>query len=177
MGISQRKIIIVSVALTAVAAVVGWIVWQMRPSVVLAKRHAALIDGIERRSPARISRLVAKGYSDRWGFSCEDLVATMIDGGSQFLVLTVETEDLATAIDGRRAEISFRMLLGGTPVGPAGGGVLRQINQLGSPFVFTWEKQSFLPSSWRLVRVENAALPDDLYGYEPGDLKRAIRGE
>jgi hypothetical protein len=54
---------------------------------------------------------------------------------------------------------------------------MRQLNRLEEPFVFTWQKKSFLPASWRLVRVENPSLPDDLYGYRPGDIGRAMRGE
>ncbi len=163
----------------AAVFVVGtvFVVSQMRSSVVLAKRQASLLDGIERRSPPRIQRLVAESYSDRWDFDREDLVLTMVDAGSQFLALVVTPEEQRIEIEGRRAVVTTRLVVGGNPVGPGGHEVVRQINRLKEPFVFTWEKQSFLPSSWRLVSVDNAALPDELYGYEPGDIRRAMRGE
>ncbi|HQZ27040.1 MAG TPA: hypothetical protein PK648_02735, partial [Verrucomicrobiales bacterium] len=76
-----------------------------------------------------------------------------------------------------RVTVTAKLMISGKPVGPAGLEVTRQVNLLKEPFVFTWEKQSFLPNSWRLVRVDNPALPDDLYGYEPGDIRRAMKGE
>ena len=84
---------------------------------------------------------------------------------------------LQLSLAGDRATITARLVIGGRPVGPAGQEVMQQINRLEEPFVFTWERKSFLPGSWRLVRVDNAALPGDLHGYEPGDFRRAMRGE
>jgi hypothetical protein len=150
---------------------------QLRPSVTLAKKQASLLDGIERRSPPRIQRLVADDYEDRWGFQGDDLAVTMVDAGGQFLALVVTPEDERVEIDGSRATITTRLVISGKPVGPAGQEVMKQINRLEEPFVFTWEKKSFLPGSWRLIRVDNAALPEDLHGYEPGDFGRAMRGE
>lgn len=153
------------------------IVLQSRPSVVVPKRQAALLEGIERRSAARIRRLVAEGYSDRWEFTREDLVETMLDAGASFLSLMVTAEDQTLAFEEGRAVVAVRLSLGGNAVGPGGQEVMRLVNRLDEPFVFTWEKQSFLPSSWRLVRIDNAALPGELYGYEPGDLRRMMRGD
>ncbi len=176
-GSAHRGILLPLAAILAAALAAGFVALQSRPSVVLAKRQASLFDGIERRSPPRIRRLVAERYSDRWEFDRDDLVLTMVDAGSQFLALVVTPEEQRTEIDGRTATVSARLVVGGNPVGPVGNEVLRQVNRLDEPFVFTWEKESFLPSSWRLVKVDNAALPDGLYGYEPGDIRRAMRGE
>ena len=183
MRVSQRKFVggrtpwLVIAGLAGVLLLVLFTALQLRPTVALAKRQASLLDGIERRSPPRIQRLVADDYTDRWGFTREDIVATMVDAGGQFLALVVTPEATTTRIDDQRAEITMRLVISGKPVGPAANEVTRQINQLKEPFVFTWEKKSFLPSSWRLVRVENPGLPDELYGYEPGDIGRAMREE
>jgi hypothetical protein len=151
---------------------------QMRPSSQIEKRQASLIEGIERRSPARIQRLLSKNYEDRWGFTSEQIAESMVDAGSQFMALVVTPEDQSIVFgEGGEATVKARLILSGKPVGPVGNEVTRQINQLKEPFVFVWKKQSFLPSSWRLVSVDNAALPDDLYGYEPGDIRRAMQGE
>lgn len=164
-------------SLAAVAALVIVVVLQSRASVVVPKRQAALLEGIERRSPARIRRLVAEGYTDRWEFTREDLVETMLDGGASFLTLVVTAEDNTLVFEEGRAVVTQRLTLGGNAAGPAGQEVMRLVNRLGEPFVFTWEKQSFLASSWRLVEVDNPDLPQELYGYEPGDLRRMMRGE
>lgn len=164
-------------AVAIVVALLASLVWQLRPPVVLAKRQAALLSGIERRSPARIQRLVAGDYEDRWGFTREDIVTTMVDAGGQFLTLVVTPEEVEWEIEGDRAVGTMRLVVGGKAVGPAAQEVMRRINQLDTPFVFTWRKQSFLPSNWKLVRVDNASLPDELYGYRPGDIGRTLRGE
>jgi len=170
-----RWILIASIgALLVVATIVAL---QWRPTTVIAKRQASLIEGIERRSPARIQRLLSPDYRDRWEFTREDLVETMVDAGSQFLALVVTPENQSIVIEEGRATVTAKLIISGKPVGPAGIEVTRQINQLKEPFVFTWEKKGFLPSSWRLVKVDNADLPAELYGYEPGDIRRAMKGE
>jgi hypothetical protein len=150
---------------------------QMRATVVLEKRQAALFDGIERRNPGRIQRLVAEDYTDRWGFSRKEIVTSLVDVGSQFLTLVVKPEDGHLEIGDGTATFTTKLTIGGKPLGPVGQEATRQLNQLKQPFVFTWEKKSFLPASWKLIRVENPALPDDLFGYRPGDIGRAMRGE
>lgn len=172
-----RAFLVVLAGLAGLVILTALVGLQLRPSVTLAKRQAGLLDGIERRSPGRIQRLAAENYQDRWGFSGKDLAAAMVDAGGQFLALVVTPEDESVEIEGSRAVITVRLRLGGKPVGPVGQEVMRRINQLEHPFVFTWERQSFLPGSWRLVNVDQADLPDDLYGYEPGDFGRALRGE
>ena len=169
---------IVIAAISSLLLVVVLVAFQMRPSAQISKRQASLIEGIERRSPPRIQRLLAKDYGDRWGFTSEQIVESMVDAGSQFMALVVTPVNQSVVFgEGGEATVSARVILGGKPVGPVGNEVTRQINQLKEPFVFVWKKQSFLPSSWRLVRVDNVALPDDLYGYEPGDIRRAMQGE
>jgi hypothetical protein len=151
---------------------------QMRPSRQVGKRQAALVEGIEGRSPARIQRLLSEAYADRWGFTGEKIVGTIVDAGSQFMALVVTSGDQSIVFgEEGEATVTARLLLSGKPLGPIGNEVTRQINQLKEPFVFVWKKEGVLPSSWRLVSIDNAALPDDLYGYEPGDIRRAMQGE
>jgi hypothetical protein len=169
---------IIIAAISSLLLVVVLVAFEMRPSAQISKRQASLIEGIERRSPPRIQRLLAKDYGDRWGFTSEQIVESMVDAGSQFMALVVTPVNQSVVFgEGGEATVSARVILSGKPVGPVGNEVTRQINQLKEPFVFVWKKQSFLPSSWRLVRVDNAALPDDLYGYDPGDIRRAMQGE
>ncbi len=165
-------------AIGGLLLVVGLVALQMRPARQIAKRQAALIEGIERRSPARIQRLLSRDYEDRWGFTAEQIVESMVDAGSQFMALVVTPEEEVIRFDETGgATVSTRLTLSGKPVGPVGHEVTRRVNQLEEPFFFEWRKENFLPSSWRLVRVENVALPDHLYGYEPGDIRRAMQGD
>ncbi len=91
----------------------------------------------------------------------------MVDVGSQFLTLVVTPGEERLEVGDGVATFTTKLTLGGKPLGPAGQEAMRQLNRLEEPFVFTWEKKSFLPASWRLVRVDNPSLPDDLYGYRP----------
>lgn len=176
MSISQRKFLIVGCGLL-VLFLLGLALWNARPSAMLQRRQAALLEGVEKASPGRIQRLVADNYKDRWGFGREDLVTSIVDGGSQFLVLEITVENSELTFEGSRASYQAKLSFEGKPIGPAGIEVMRHLNSLKDSFTFVWEKKSFLPSSWRLVEVRQPGLPEDLHGYRPGDIGRAIRGE
>lgn len=168
---------IVLAALVIVVFLGTLVVIQSRPGTAVRKKQEAFIVGIERRSPARMRRLIGEEYGDKWGFTRDDAIEAMLDAGSQFLVMVVESEEEAFVRDGPLVVITTVLTVGGTPVGPGANEVMRRVNQLRKPFVFTWEKESFLPNSWRLVQIDNEDLPEELYGYEPGDFRRAMRGE
>ena len=172
---SAKWILLVSLA--AVLGLIIFIILQSRPSKMIAKKQSDLIVGIEKRSPGRIERLVAENYNDRWGFDREDAVLAIVDVGSQFLALVVTEDEKETVIEGKEATVTARLTFGGNPIGPAGQEVVKRLNRLSEPFVFTWKKESFLPAGWRLVRIDNASLTDDLWGYEPGDIRRAMQGD
>ena len=144
---------------------------------MIAKKQAARIAGIEKRSPSRIERLLAEDYSDRWGFDRLDAAEACVDIGSQFLTLVLTPEETTVEREEDVAVVRMRLRVGGKPIGPAGNEVTRRLNQLQEPFEFTWKKESFLPASWRLIQIENVELPSELYGYEPGDIRRAMQGE
>lgn len=172
---SARWIILASIA--GLVIVTGWVAWETRPSNMISKKQAALITGIEKRSPSRIKRLLSEGYRDRWGFDRQDATEAVVDVGSQFLTLVLTSEEMNVVRVDDRATVTVLLRVGGKPIGPGGSEVTRRLNQLKTPFEFTWEKQSFLPASWRLVQIENVDLPENLYGYEPGDIRRAMQGE
>ncbi|MEM6915742.1 MAG: nuclear transport factor 2 family protein [Verrucomicrobiota bacterium] len=155
----------------------GWILWESRPTNMITKKQEALLVGIEKRSPSRIERLLADDYLDRWGFDRADAAEACVDVGSQFLTLVITPEEVTLERDGDRAVVSAILRVGGKPIGPGGSEVTRRLNRLKTPFTFIWEKQSFLPASWRLIKIDNVELPTELYGYDPGDIRRAMQGE
>lgn len=169
------RTIFISVAV-AIVAVVMLVIWQSRPTKVVAKKQAELISGIEGRNAARIRRLMSDAYIDQWEFDANDASEALVDVGSQFLTLVLKTEEQVLSIEDGRAEVSVRLTLGGNAIGPVGGEVTRRINRMKEPFTFVWQKESFLPSSWRLVKIDQIELPENLYGYEPGDIRRAMSG-
>ncbi len=172
----SARIIVILIAAVAVGLLI-FVGLQFRPATAVAKKQASLIQGIENRSASRIQRLLSGNYSDRWEFTDEEIVEAVVDVGSQFMALVVTSEDQTMKINDGIAIVTAKLVVSGKPVGPAGQEATKRVNQLKSPFTFTWEKQSFLPSSWRLVKIDNPDLPEHLYGYEPGDIRRAMRGE
>lgn len=163
--------------LAGVILIVSFVVWQTRPARVVTKKQADLISGIESRNVARIRRLVSDSYHDKWDFDADDVAEAVVDVGSQFMTLVLTPEEQELLIEDGEAVVSVRLTVSGNAVGPAGGEVTRRINRLEEPFLFTWKKETFLPSSWRLVQIHQSELPSNLYGYEPGDIRRAMSGE
>ena len=162
--------------LAGLILIIGFVVWETRPTRVVTKKQADFISGIERRNGARIRRLVSDYYNDKWGFDSNDVVEAVVDVGSQFMTLFLTPDEQQIDISDGEAIVAFRMTISGNVVGPAGGEVTRRINRLEEPFLFTWKKETFLPTSWHLVQIHQAELPKELYGYEPGDIRRSMSG-
>ncbi|MEM7697589.1 MAG: hypothetical protein AAF236_04205 [Verrucomicrobiota bacterium] len=162
--------------LLVVIILIGWLFWNGRASIAVPKRQAAFLEGIERRSSARLSRLISESYEDRWGLSEEEIVEGILDVGSQFMTLIVTPKNTEIEFKESGALASVELTITGKPVGPAGQIAMRTANQLEAPFVFTWEKEGWFAGSWKLRSMDHPDIPDDLYGYEPGDIRRAMQG-
>ena len=166
------------IAVGAMFAIAVFLGIEWRPAKVVAAKQADLISAIESRDKTKIRKLLADDYLDRWGFSADDASEAIVDVGSQFLTLLVLTDEQELQFDrsnGRIVAIA-ELTAEGNAIGPVGNAVVRRINQLDAPFIFQWEKQSLFPTDWRVVEIDNPDLPGDLYGYEPGDIRRAMQG-
>lgn len=166
-----RVAVVGSVCVILTIAIGLTVRWQ--PERVVKRQQAAFVEALEKRSGRKLKRVLAEDYHDQWQFSRDDAVVSLLDVGSQFILLTVAPVDPSFEFPDGRAIATMRFQLSGSG-SPIAHEVIRRANQLKKPFVFTWEKQSFWPTSWRLTRIENPDLPDELFGYEPGDISRAI---
>jgi len=180
---TQRKSIvgrtgkILLIAVTALFALAIFLGFEWRPAKVVSARQADLISAIESRNKTKIRKLLADDYLDRWGFSADDATESIVDVGSQFLTLLILTDEQSLERDGERIVAIAELTAEGNAIGPVGNAVVRRINQLDAPFIFKWEKQSLFPTSWRVVEIDNPDLPGELYGYKPGDIRRALNGD
>ena len=77
------------------------------------RQQATLMKSVESRKAARIRRLVSNQYSDRWGFTAEDITNAILDCGSQFIALSVVPEDEVLEVTGKRATVSTRITFRG----------------------------------------------------------------
>lgn len=140
------------------AVVISLIVhWQ--PERVIKRQQSSLFRAVETRKAARIRRLLSNEYEDRWGFTAQEASDAFLEARGHFLALGIEVESQTIAFEGKRAKVTIDLKLVGTSLGPVGGEVIRFVNRLEDPFIFTWEKETFLPSSWRLLDVENQGFP------------------
>lgn len=165
-GAVQIRILLVSVAI--VLAVIGFMRFAA-PERQIEKKQATLIRGIEQRKRSKVEKLIADNYSDRWGFDKSDAVTAFLDIGSQFVMLGITEIDPEHKIADDTATVTTHLKIDGTG-SPVANLVIRRNNQLKTPYVFEWKKQSWWPGSWRLVKVDNEDLPENLDGYEPGDI-------
>lgn len=139
----------------------------------LSKKQAALLEALERRKASALESLLSTSYEDQWGFHREEAVAAMQDATSHFIALAVQPIDPFTKRSGRDATVRMRLQISGSG-SPLVAEVIREVNKLREPFVFTWRRESVWPSSWRLVKIENPAfsVPPD---YQPGMIRGLLR--
>lgn len=182
MKISQRissagrigTVVLVSIFVSVCFAVFLGIQW--RPAKVVVDKQADFLAAVGSRNKAKVRKLLADDYEDRWKFDADDAAEAIVDVGGQFLTLYVMTEEQELQKDGKRIVVLADWTVEGNPLGPVGNEVLRRINRLDAPFVVKWEQQNLFPTSWKIVEIDNADLPGELYGYEPGDFRRAMEG-
>ncbi len=153
--------------LVALGFLTTGLVIHWHPDRTVRRQQEALLEAVEKAKAARIRRLMSAHYEDRWGMTPEEATDAVLEVRKHFLALALETEAWQLDREGSRATVSCRITVRGTPLGPAGGMATREINKLATPFVFTWEKESFLPSTWCLTRIDNPSLPDRLDNYAP----------
>lgn len=143
------------------------------PQRQLELKQEGFTRALEKHNGKKILPYLAEDYNDQWKFDREDAALAVSDVGRHFMILTVKSFETTYQIEGRLAVVETRLQLSGSGSFVANE-VIRVVNRQKEAFVFTWKRQSFWPGSWRIERVENSGLPDDLYGYRPGDLKRGI---
>lgn len=153
-----------------VLALLPWMIvrWS-NPDRQLSKKQTTFFQALEHRRASNVEDLLSLTYRDQWQFDRKTAVLAMQDATSHFISFAIQPIDLTTKRTGREAVTTARLQVSGSG-SPLAGEVIRQINTLRTPFVFTWKRESIWPSSWRLVTIENAALSLPP-GYEPGTLR------
>jgi hypothetical protein len=143
---------------------------------VVTTRQEKLFAALSAKKWDRCGRYLSEDYRDQWNFGREDALLSLRDVGSQFFFLQVRGSEyrLQIAPDGRGGNAQAIIRLEGSG-GPLAQVIQARANRIEEPFHFHWRKESWWPTAWRIVRIENAALPEDLYGYRPGDFSRALQ--
>lgn len=140
----------------------------------LEKQQAALISGIEDNRWGRCEKRISENYEDLWGWKRDDLRLVFADIRSQFLAMGLYLDNPVWDVASRKATLNAKVRIEGSPLG-MGSTIQRMVNREDEPMTFTWEKESWQPWSWKLVRINHPEI--DPEGYEPGDLIRARDGK
>ncbi|MEM7146381.1 MAG: hypothetical protein AAF591_14695 [Verrucomicrobiota bacterium] len=141
---------------------------------MVAHHQEELFDRLSSKKWDRAGKLLSNQYRDQWNFSRADATLALKDVGRQFLSLHLTPADPFIEIpSSKNATYTTSINIQGHG-SPIAGQVIAEAHRLKEPFTFTWQKEGWHPWSWRLTQIANPGLPDDLYGYQPGDLTRAI---
>ena len=173
---SIKLILIVGLALSIALIIFAIVHWS--DNNVVKRKQAALITSIEKRNRGKIMKLMSEEYSDRWGFNKDQASLACREAGSQFISLVVKAQKEQFEFnddDTATATATMNLKLSGRALG-VGSEILRRANQLKTPWIFTWKKEGFGPVSWKLITIENKSIPDNAYGYRPGDFDDLLNG-
>ncbi|MDA0812460.1 MAG: hypothetical protein O3C21_08765 [Verrucomicrobia bacterium] len=135
-------------------------------------KHEAFLVSIEEGDNAAWDTLLSESYEDQWGFSKSNAMVAMQDVRSQFIGLKITWKPESEVVDSGDGTLAGEMKFEATGFF-ATDLITSKLNGIEEPWVFAWKKESWLPWSWKLVRIENSGL--DLGGYSPGDLKRQMK--
>ena len=138
-------------------------------SIQVPLKQEAFLISLEEGDNGAWDKLLSESYEDQWGFSKSNALVSFQDVRSQFIGLHIEWKPQSTLIDARTGKLTGNMKFDATGLF-ATDLISSRINSLDAPWVFVWQKESWLPWSWKLVRIENSDL--DLGRYSPGDLGR-----
>ena len=148
------KVRLAAVALLLLALHAAWL-WQPERQVRLHQAH--FLKAVERRKWDRMAGFIAENYSDRWGHDKGFVVSGSREVFRQFLFLTVEHAVASCVVEGGAATVRAAVKISGTG-GPVAQYAMGKVNSLGEPFDFHWEKRSWKPWDWQLVRVSHPVL-------------------
>ena len=134
-------------------------------------KQKAFLIAIEEGDNSAWNSLLSESYLDQWEFSKSNAMVALQDVRSQLIGLHIKWESESTMIDEGRGSLQGKMQFEATGFF-ATDFITSRVNSLDAPWVFQWRKESWLPWSWKLVRIENEDL--NLGGYSPGDLGKRM---
>jgi hypothetical protein len=134
----------------------GWPFLQSSKTQV-SKQQSALLRVIEKRKWPEINLLIAPDYKDQWDQSRDQSLSVMKQLLGGFFVFTIDMKSLEVSVDGKTAKASGTMKMTGSGAGVSAM-VMDAVNKLNQPFSFTWRKDGWKPSDWKLVSIAQPEL-------------------
>jgi hypothetical protein len=150
----KQLYILVSVALLGLLLYSAWL-WRPERQVRLHTTH--LLKAVEGRRWKKVDSFIANNYSDRWSHNKEFVLRASNEVFGQFLFLSIQNQTLNCDISGSTGVTHDTIKIGGNG-SPIAQVVIEQINRFHEPFVFTWERRSWKPWDWQLIRFDQPEL-------------------
>lgn len=139
-----------------------YLLWLWQPERQVTLHFENLVKSVENRKWNRFARLVADDYEDQWGLDKETILREAPEGFRHFFALSIDAENVTQRVHDNtaRVECVLRIRGEGTAIAQM---VRGEVNRIHRPYVFFWEKRSWKPWDWQLVRVENEQLNLERY--------------
>jgi hypothetical protein len=131
--------------------------WFWRPARQVRLHQRNLLEAVEQRDWGKLANLLAPDYTDHWGFDKQTAPEAARKAFSQFMFLTVRTENPQWDIEKKNARYTANLKLEGSG-GPLTEIVEDHVNSLRGPFAFEWVHRSWKPWDWQLATVEQEEL-------------------
>lgn len=149
----------IRILIPALTVLIVWLVWpyMLSSEKQVEKRHRDLMSAASRRSWLEASEMMAADYKDQWESNREDAVTTAREILSGFIILDLEWKHDSLTVIGNTAQVQGLMHMEGKGMGVSSM-VMDRVNQTKKPWTFTWRKDGWKPTDWKLISVSNEEL-------------------
>jgi len=116
-----------------------------------------LLEAVADRDWERLTRFMADDYSDRWGQDKANIIDAAREAFGQFVFLKISMEEPAVSAPNETGRVVTKLKVQGQG-GPIAHAVVEEAAELRQPFTFDWQRQSWKPWNWALVRMDQREL-------------------
>ncbi len=140
------------------AAIAGlWLaqLWQADKQVRLHSEH--FLEQIAQRDPSGAGDFIAADYRDDWGHDRKEILNRLRLVLRFFTSLTITPAHPQVSANAPAGWWSAKVQIVGTgsEFAPE---IIERVNGVTEPFVLHWQRQSWRPWDWKLIRVSNPGL-------------------
>lgn len=160
--------LIIRIAVVVAVLILGWLAWPylQSPEKQAKARHLELFKFASKRDWKTAGSFLSSHYEDQWGNRPAEALDLARDLMSGFIILEIKWEDTDLSANDTIVKVRGRARMEGNGMGVSQM-VMTKVNQMQEPWVFTWKKEGWKPSDWKLMSVTNkelegVGLPSDL---------------
>jgi hypothetical protein len=150
-----RSVVPTAIVLLLGLAVFLVVLWSPERQIRLHQEH--LLAAVSDKNWARVASFIAEDYSDRWGHDKAFVTQASREVFAQFFALELTMSQPVLSRHDGNGEVSGRLIAKGSG-GPFAQMAIDKLQELREPFTFRWQKRSWKPWDWTLMRVDHPTL-------------------